>query len=164
MKIAIISDIHDNEINLAKTLNWCGRENIEALICCGDITNADTLKFISEEFKKDIYLIRGNMDIYEEKEVGNYPNIKYLGRFGRLELAGKKIGICHEPLYISEVKDLGQCDIIFYGHTHQPWQETKDGAELVNPGTLGGVFYKACFAVWDIDNNKLDLKLLELIK
>lgn len=46
----------------------------------------------------------------------NYKNIKYLGRYGRVELADKKIGICHE-LLIDKVLGLEECDLVFYGHT-----------------------------------------------
>ena len=39
MLIAIISDIHDNLVNLTKCLNWCNANKIKTIICCGDITN-----------------------------------------------------------------------------------------------------------------------------
>jgi predicted phosphodiesterase len=53
-----------------------------------------------------------------------------------------------------------KCDIIFYGHTHKPWIEIKNGIQIVNPGTLGGVFTPATFAVWDTDKREPELKLL----
>jgi len=164
MKLVIISDIHDNIINLAKCLNWCNQENIDAMICCGDITNSETLEFLTGEFYKNIYLVKGNTEIYEESELKNYDNINYLGKFGRFRLENKFIGVCHEPEYISDVVDKGPCDIIFCGHTHQPWQEQRGNTIVVNVGTISGIFYKACFAAWDIEMNKLDLILLELIK
>jgi len=103
------------------------------------------------------------LEIYDELEVRKYENIKYLGRFGVFEVDGKILGLCHEPWCIKKVLELKKCQIIFYGHTHEPWIEEKDGVTLVNPGTLGGVFNKASFAVWDSEINKLELKILELI-
>ena len=52
---------------------------------------------------------------------------------------------------------------MFYGHTHKPWFVGKNDIIIANPGTLGGVFYKASFAVLDTDTGKLELKILENI-
>jgi hypothetical protein len=161
MKIAIISDVHDNLVNLNKCLAWCDKEKINNLICCGDITNSETLEILSSKFKNKIYLVRGNLEIYDEEEVCQYANIKYLGRFGRFELDNKIIGVCHEPSFINKVLEAGKRDIIFYGHTHRPWIEEKNGIKHINPGTLGGVFQKATFAVWDTDKKEPELKILE---
>jgi len=161
MSFAIISDIHDNLINLKKCFDWCGKEKIENLICCGDVTNSETLGIISSSFKGQIYLVRGNLEIYEEDEAYKYKNIKYLGRFGRFEFENKIIGICHEPYFIRKVLGDGPCDIIFYGHTHKPWISNEDGIMVVNPGTLGGVFQKGTFAVWNTKEKEPELKILD---
>jgi hypothetical protein len=167
MKIIIISDIHDNLANLEKCLGWIEKNNIDAMLCCGDVTKVDTLDMIARKFKLPIYLVRGNMEIYDQDEIDNEAkfriNINYLGRTAIIELGGKKIGLCHEPFLIDEVFQLGQPDIIFYGHTHTPWIEENDGVKLVNPGTLSGTFQKATFAVWDTDKDEPELKVLELI-
>lgn len=162
MKFFIISDIHDNLVNLEKCVNWGRGQGIANAICCGDVVNSETLACLAKSFET-IYLVRGNLEIYDEAEVGKYDNIKYLGRLGTFELDGKTIGLCHEPWHLKSVLKIKPCQIVFYGHTHEPWIEEKDGVMLVNPGTLGGVFNKASFAVWDSEANKLELKILELI-
>lgn len=162
MKFLVISDIHDNLVNLEKCLNWGRGEGITNAICCGDVVNGETLAFLTENFKT-MYLVRGNLEIYDEVEIKKYNNINYLGRFGVFELHNKTIGLCHEPWYIKKVLELKKCDIVFYGHTHQPWLEEKDGLLTANPGTLGGVFSKASFAVWDSEYGKLELKILEML-
>lgn len=163
MKVAIISDIHDNLINLDKCLAWCKKEEIENLICCGDICNSETLAVLSVKFSGDIYLVKGNLEIYDEGETYKYKNIKYLGKFDRFELNGKIVGLCHEPYLVKKVLEEGQCDIVFCGHTHRPWLEVKDDNKIVNPGTLGGVFQKATFAVWDTKEKEPKLKVLETL-
>lgn len=162
MKFLIISDIHDNLVNLERCLNWGRGQLIEAVICAGDVVNSETLEFLAKNIKT-IYLVRGNLEIYEADEVKQYGNIKYLGRFGVFEIEGKTIGLCHEPWYIKSVLNLKQCDIVFYGHTHEPWIEEKGKITTANPGTLGGVFTKATFAVWDSQSGELELKILELL-
>ena len=163
MKIVIVADIHDNIVNLEKLIGWCRNNSIKTMICAGDVTNAETLKYLAKEFKDNVYLIRGNMDIYEESEVYKYKNIIYHGRFGVAKIDNKKVGICHEPSFINELLKKEKCDLIFYGHTHKPWLEEKNGVTVINPGTLGAVFQRASFAVWDTTTAKIDLNLLELI-
>jgi predicted phosphodiesterase len=148
---------------------------VEKIICCGDIANGETLGILAAEFAGEIFLVRGNMEIYGEEEVKNYKNINYGGRFGFFAIAGRRVGACHEPDFIGDVlkeisrhpsspfppgRDRKGESIIFYGHTHKPWIETKNGVQIVNPGTLGGVFYQPTFAVWDAASGKLELKLL----
>lgn len=164
MKLAIISDIHDNLVNLEKCLTWCHAQQIEKIICCGDVTDLDTIKFLSANFSGEIYLISGNMEIFEPKEISGFKNINYLGRFGRVLIDNFNVGIAHEPWFITKVKELGDCSIIFYGHTHEPWIKKDNNIIEVNPGTLGGVFQRATFAVWDTKTKGIELKLLEEIK
>ncbi len=161
MKIAIISDIHDNLMNLKKFLSLCQTQRIEVIICCGDIANSETLKYLANNFSGNIYLIKGNAEIYQEEEIDKYKNIKYFGKYGRFELADKTIGFCHEPDFIDNIMSLGDCDVIFHGHTHKPWTEEKKGVKIYNPGTLGGVFQKATFAVWETNEKEFELKILE---
>jgi hypothetical protein len=165
MKIAIISDIHDNLANLKIFLIWAKKESVEKIICCGDVTNSDSVDFLAKSFGGEIILAQGNMEVYDDSILSNYLSVNYLGRSGVAEVDGIIIGVCHEPGYIPKVLERNKAvKIIFYGHTHKPWLETKDGVSLVNPGTLGGVFQKASFAVWDTKTGGLELKLLELIK
>lgn len=160
MKLAIIADVHDNLSNLHTFLSWSKDNDIEAIVCCGDLTNQETLSVLSSGFKGDIFMILGNMEIFESSEATKYKNVDLKGRVGVWSIGGKKIGACHEPFLIAKVLEQGVCDIIFYGHTHKPWEEEQDGVKTVNPGTLGGVFSEASFAVYDTQSGKLNLKLV----
>ena len=164
MKILITADIHDNQPNLEMCLNYYNKNKVDGLVVCGDITNEETLDFIAKNFPGEIFVIRGNMDIYDENLIYNYKNIKYVGRYGTVNISGKKVGLCHEPDYAdSLLKDnlADPCEIIFFGHTHKPWQEEKNNIRLINPGTVAGTFSKPTFAVWDTENNDLKLILIE---
>lgn len=160
MKIVIISDIHDNLSNLHQCLFWCRDKKIDTLICCGDITNKETLNIIAKNFSGIIYLVRGNIDSWLDSEVEQYKNIKYFKRVGNFNLEGYNIGFCHEPYLIKKVLQ-SDCQIVFYGHTHKPWIENKEGVQLVNPGALEGGYQKGTFAFWDTKNGTLELKVLE---
>jgi putative phosphoesterase len=62
MQIAIISDIHNNQTNLKKVLDYCAEKEIKTIICCGDLASLETLDFLNDNFKGDIYFTFGNMD------------------------------------------------------------------------------------------------------
>jgi len=159
--IAIISDIHDNLANLKTALDNATTKQAEVLFALGDVTNAETLNYIATNFKNKIYLVSGNMEVCDLKaESKKYTNIIYLGRQGGIvKINNKLVGICHEPFLANDlIKQKAQ--IIFYGHTHKPFEETKNGVQLINPGNLANVFYAPSFALWDEQTNKLELKIL----
>ncbi len=147
MLVAIISDIHDNLIYLEKCVNYCLTHKVEKIICCGDITNNATVKKLND-FNKDVYLIRGNADNFTDSIFTNLPNLHYLGRTGEVIIDNKRIGLCHEPIFFEKMLK-NKYVIIFYGHTHKPWVETKGHTHIINPGTLGGGSNASTFAIWD---------------
>lgn len=163
MKIAIISDIHDNLENLRIFLAWAGKEEVNRLACLGDVTNSETLKALAEGFAGGIFLVRGNQEIYNEEELKKYDNIIDGGYSSVFTADGASFGICHEPFRAENILEKEKPEIIFYGHTHKPWIEEKGGVKLANPGTLGGVFFRATFAVWDTESGKLELEMLDLV-
>ena len=163
MKVAIISDIHDNTVNLEKCLHWCKKNFISQLICCGDVTNKDTLEGLVKLFKEPIHLVDGNVVLFDREIIKEYTNINYYGRMGRFKIDNINVGLTHEPYLIDKVLSLGKCDYIFYGHTHKPWEEQRDGVRLINPGTLSGMFSETSFAFWDTKKDKIELILLNRI-
>lgn len=168
MRLAIISDTHDNLANLEKFAIWAAKNQIERIIHCGDIASGETVEFLAKKFSGDIYLAYGNMDANYRDDIylasDNLPNVHLFGDEGELEIDGIKIAFCHFPERAKELAATGKYNLVFYGHTHKPWMETlPSGCQLVNPGTLGGVFQKAAFAVFDTATKKLELKILELL-
>lgn len=163
MLIAIISDIHDNLPNLDKCLNWCQKNKVKKIIFCGDATTNETLSHFATNFGSDIFIVKGNAEIYTTKEIANYPNINNQGEAGIIEVAGCRLGVCHEPIKIKDII-LSAPDFIFYGHTHKPWIETKNKTVIANPGNLAGTFNPATFATLETDTKDLKLHLLADLK
>lgn len=160
MKIAIFSDSHDNLATLDHALGWANREKIETIIHCGDLTNAETQEEISKLFSGPIHLVLGNAD---DPKLTSEKNVKVWGETGEITLGGKKIAFTHFPEKVLELAKKGTFDLVFYGHTHKPWEEKIGHCRLVNPGNLAGIIYKATFAVYDTSTDKLELKILERI-
>ncbi|MFN3301656.1 MAG: metallophosphoesterase family protein [Patescibacteria group bacterium] len=173
MKIAIISDTHDNIPNLEKTINWLKSEGISLIIHCGDLCSPSFLsKVLAPSFSGEIHLIYGNVGDREllEEKIKELKNVKYYSNQGEIELDGKKIAFVHYREKAKKLAETGKYDIIFYGHTHKPWiEELKIEncklkiVKLVNPGTLAGMFNKATFAVYDTKTDNLELKILEIL-
>jgi len=170
MKIAIISDTHDNVPNLEKALKWMKDNNIEALIHCGDLCAPSILKTIlAPQFAGPIHMVFGNVEDRDltSKLAQKFNHVTHHGDVGETEIDDpaesdvKKIAFVHFPEKGKELAESGNYDIVFYGHTHKPWEEKVNGIRLVNPGTLAGMFNKATFAVYDTKTDELELKVLE---
>lgn len=160
MKIAIFSDSHDNLATLGHALGWANREKIETIVHCGDLTNAETREEISKLFSGPIHLVLGNAD---DRKLASEKNFKVWGEVGKITFNGKKIAFTHFPEKALELAKKDTFDLVFYGHTHKPWEEKIGNCRLINPGNLAGIIYKATFAVYDTSTDKLELKILERI-
>jgi putative phosphoesterase len=160
MKIAIISDSHDNLENLKKFFDFTKKEKIKILIHCGDVCNGETLKEIERNFK-EIYLCLGNADI-KESLLKEAERTRIFEKEGKIEINGLKIGFCH--MFNLNEKNLNGFDFYFFGHSHWPFLKKEENCYLANPGNLAGLFYKATFAILDTKTKKLELKILEKIK
>jgi hypothetical protein len=166
-KIAIISDVHNNEVNLKKVLDFCAREKIVTLICCGDLANAETLNFMCDHFASEIFYVFGNMDHgqFSDFEFTSndtlhgtvYKNAHVFKNYGEANLNKKEIAFVHFPDKAKTLAESGKYDFVFYGHTHKPWTEMVGQCTLLNPGNVTGDFYSPTFAVWHTESGQFDL-------
>lgn len=150
MKIAIVADTHNNWLNFKKAIEWIRKENIKLILHCGDIQGQEIIDDAKKLFGGDIKFVKGNadfgLDVPDKME---------------LEFNGKKIGMVHFPDPAKKMAQSGKFDMVFYGHTHRPWDEKVGQTHMINPGELAGQFYKPTFAVYDTITGKLELKILE---
>lgn len=168
MKIAIVSDSHDNLANIYKMLAFCKKAKIETILHCGDVCSPSALDHLARNFIGQIFYVLGNVhgELEETEEINKKrSNLVFLGDQGdpKIEGVNLKIGMAHFPEVAKQIAETKKYDFVFHGHTHQPWEETVNNCKVVNPGTLAGMFNKATFAVLDTETKNLELKLLELI-
>jgi uncharacterized protein len=168
MKIAVVSDTHDNLPNFKKALGWIENNNIKIIIHCGDICTLPFLRESINDFPGKIYLCLGNVDKdhfeISSNQKRKFNNVLFFNEWGELELDNKKIAFTHFPDLAKKLAITNKYDIIFYGHTHKPWEEKTKKTKIVNPGNLAGLFYKPTFAIYDTKKDNLQLKILEKIK
>lgn len=160
MKVAIISDVHNNEVNLKKVLDYCRDNNVKTIICCGDLASLETLNFLNNNFSDEIHYCFGNMDNGQLKNYEfskHYKNTIIYKDFGETEIDGKKIAFVHFPEIAKKLSETGKYDFVFYGHTHKPWEETIGKCKMLNPGNIAGEIYLPTFAVWETESDKFEL-------
>lgn len=151
MRFAIVSDTHDNINNFNKAIDWLNKEKIEVMLHCGDVCNQSTIDEAKKNFKGEILFVKGNGDYHLE----NYQDIM------EVNLGDKKVAFIHYPDLAKKLAESGKYEMVFYGHTHKPWEEKIGKCRLVNPGELAGQRFKPTFAVYDTETDKLELKILE---
>jgi putative phosphoesterase len=101
-------------------------------------------------FSGPIHLIFGNVGARDSIETiaARFPNIHYHGDFANLSIDNLTIQITHFPEKAAELAS-GEADIIVYGHDHESVIQKEDDKILINPGSLGGLYSEASFAVFD---------------
>ena len=161
MKIAVLSDIHDNIIRLQGALEVCHRLNVKVCICCGDIQSIETLKIIASAFDK-VLVAFGNGD-YQIKTVCRLipENIQWSNAVLETEINNLKIAIVHYDYKARHLAKSGLYDFVFYGHSHTPWEKRLGKTIILNPGEIAGQFGIATFAIFDTGSRKAELKLLK---
>ena len=182
MKIAITSDIHNNEVNLKKVLDFCAQEKVEAMICCGDLASKEILDFMNANFSGKIYFTFGNADYDDVTELWTgskgkrvsgsdekviYKNTFLYKDFGEAIVEGKVIAFVHYPDIAKSLARTGKYDFIFHGHTHKPWivsaqSPTGKNYTILNPGTTGGEIYPPTFAIWDTEKKIEPFQLIRI--
>lgn len=174
MRIAIISDVHNNTTNLKKVLAFCTQNEIKTLICCGDLASDETLDFLNDNFSGEIYYTFGNMDndqMQKHKLEKTYKHIQTFNNFGEIKIENKNIAFVHYPREAKKLAASGKYGFVFYGHTHKPWVSYAKASEdqdrkctMLNPGNVAGEIYPPTFAVWNTDDDKFELIRIHDIK
>ena len=149
MKIAILSDIHDNIWKLETLL--AGLE-AEALIFCGDFCAPFTLAQIAEGFAGPIHAIFGNNDgdkLLLARIAGKYPHVRLHGDFAELDLDGRKVAVTHYPQIGQALAKGGTYHLVCHGHSHERAIEQVGKSLRVNPGEVMGRFGLSTYALYD---------------
>jgi len=164
MKIAIVSDTHGNVKNFKKAIDWIKSQNINTILHCGDIGSLESLRESLVNFNGKLFGVLGNMDKDFRVLVDEYNKITGV-KIGldilEIELDTKKIAITHLPDTAKELAESGKFQMVFYGHTHKPWEERVENCRMLNPGELAGQLYKPTFAIYDTETDSAELKVLE---
>ena len=140
MKIAVISDTHDDDYVTKEVLKFIASRQIETIIHCGDVSASRTMELFKHFC---VCLAYGNNDIDQvglsmtlrECKPGSCAGPWYKG-----VIDGKLIAAVHDEhsARFSGLLESGQFDYIFVGHTHRRSDRMNEKTRVINPGAIGG--------------------------
>ncbi|MFW6334271.1 MAG: metallophosphoesterase [Desulfosalsimonas sp.] len=141
MKIAVMSDTHDNIWNVRKALSLVRSSGAGAVIHCGDII----APFVFKEFAEaaiPLHCVFGNNDgdkyLLTKTAFSSNGLITLYGNLGQISMGGISIAFTHEPEFAEALAATGRYELVCYGHTHVPEQKKTGNAVLLNPGDVMG--------------------------
>jgi putative phosphoesterase len=161
MKIAILSDTHDNIWKLAEVLEDAGRAGVEAALFCGDFCAPFTLKQIGEGIDGPVHVVLGNNDgdvLFLSRIANGLDNVTLHGPFAYLALDGRQIAVNHYPQIARDQALSGQYDLVCHGHDHEANVERVGDTLLVNPGEVMGRLGTSTYAVYDTETGEAELR------
>ncbi len=149
MKIAILSDTHDNIWKLDEAMpQLC---TADVVIHCGDICAPFMIRRLGEGITETpVHVIWGNNDgdhFMISQVAQNYPNIVLHGPFAHLELEGLHVAVNHYPQIAWGLALSGEYGMVCYGHDHSAHEERVGECLLLNPGELMGLNGRSTFAL-----------------
>jgi putative phosphoesterase len=157
MKIAVISDTHNNLNNIQAVRQILISENIDAIIHCGDVTEPGVLDYFGDFV---LYCAFGNGDFGMEIE----QRVRWFNTQNcaddnlDLVLGSKKVFVTHGHV-LSDLRraiESGTNDYVFHGHTHRYKDEIVGKTRVINPGSLGGKKVDdRSFVILDLESGEL---------
>ncbi len=152
MKIAIMSDSHDNLWNLRTAVKKVKELGIKEIIHLGDLISPFMLEEV-EGYSGTFHLIYGNNNgdhILLQKKIASLAGkVQFHGWLGEIERDSIKIGFIHDPFIARKIARSGDYDVVLFGHTHLWLKEQVGDCLLLNPGEILGKKEAPGFAVLD---------------
>lgn len=168
MKLCIVSDSHDRADALDEAVRRAVAEGAEAVIHCGDVIGAQTLKR-SFGAGVPIHAIHGNNlgdpVMLHRVAQDSRGALIYHGADARLELGGRRIFVVHYPEYGHAMACTGDWDLVCCGHSHEAGvaqvANVKGGRTwLVNPGTVAGLAAPQTWVLADLETMRFEVRTL----
>ena len=164
MRIAVISDIHDNLWNLSVALNAI--KDCDALICCGDLCSP----FVVDElatFRRDIHIVFGNndADLYRiTAKAQKHSNCHLHGELFETVFDGRRVVANHFDYLARPISKSGDYDVVCFGHNHEFEISEHGRCLLINPGPIMGAKFSSgkwedvavTFVIYDSASNRAE--------
>ncbi len=160
MKVAILSDIHDNIWKLETLL---ASLEADVLVFCGDFCAPFTLSQIGEGFDGPIHAVLGNNDgdqLLLARNAARFPHLTLHGLFAELDLDGRRVAVTHYPDIGRALARGGSYDLVCHGHSHERVIEQTGSTLRVNPGEVMGRLGPSTYAVYDTVSGQADIVTL----
>jgi len=151
VKILILSDSHDNVVNIKVAMEIGKKANVSAVIHCGDWDSTTAAEAVLS-FGVPLYTILGNADVDSNMETYLRLNAKgFDPDYLKFTLAGRRIGVTHKVRENDSRHN--NLDVIFSGHYHSNESKTIDFRKFIRPGALiNGIN----LAIYETETNEIE--------
>ena len=169
MKIAVVSDSHDHGDLLARAIEMARDWGAQAILHCGDVIGANTLRR-AMELGLPLHVIHGNnlgdIPMMSRLAFESRGALAYYGAEAALELGQRRLFMIHYPHLARAMALTGDYDVVFCGHSHCAEVERIDGIRgghtwLVNPGTVAGFGEPRTFVLGDLAALSFSVRTLD---
>ncbi len=137
MILGIVSDTHGHVEFTRAAVRVLQGFDVAQVIHCGDIGSSDIVGLFD---RWPTHFVLGNVDAHPPtwRAVIEGAGHIFHGRFGSLEMAGRRIAFLHgdDSRLLEETIAAGRHDLVCYGHTHLAEQHRHGDTLVVNPGAL----------------------------
>jgi putative phosphoesterase len=169
MRLAVLSDIHDNLWNLAAAMTVV--RTVDVLLCCGDLCSP----FVIDELTKcecPVHIVFGNndADLFRiTSKALKKPICQVYGEFFQATFDGKRVAMNHFDYLARPIAKSGDYDVVCFGHNHEFEISREGSTRLLNPGPIMGAKFSsgqwedvtATFLVYDTTSDSTESYRIE---
>jgi hypothetical protein len=141
MRIAIMSDTHDQIPHVRRAVEMIRAAGCDMIIHCGDFVAPFMLKEL-EAAGIPVHGVFGNNDgdqyLLTKHSLTLYQNITLHGFFGQVEAGGRRIAIIHDGTLADDIAAGGRFDVVCFGHFHVYMHKRIGDTLVINPGEMLG--------------------------
>jgi putative phosphoesterase len=161
MRIAVMSDTHDNIWNLSIALEQINASGAEVLLHCGDLCAPFMIDRLGKGFAGPIHVIFGNNEgdgRLLQSVASKHSHVRLHGIYAELDIGGRRIAMIHYPEPALRIAQSGQFDLVCYGHNHQKKIEKVGHCVLANPGEVLGMNGSPTWGLYDCESQEFALQ------
>lgn len=162
MKIAIISDTHDNLTNLQKAIEIANNKACEMLLFAGDLNFPGAVQFLAK-FNGPVHMVWGNNEGDRVKvlsRVSEYQNVQHHLDMYVDTIDGLMVFMTHYPEIAELARESNKYSLVIYGHTHEYDEQNLDTVTVINPGAVFGYPTDPSFAIFDTKTKHIEKIML----
>jgi uncharacterized protein len=137
MKIAILSDTHDNTPAIVWIIEYLNKNGIKIALHAGDMINPGILYRFRDHYEGHLHFVFGNNDgeqALAERRANLTENITCHLLEMREEIEGKNLFMNHYSSISESVAKSGEFDVCIGGHDHLYRVNHHDKTIFINPG------------------------------